>query len=122
MTTKKLDAALILRRLAEMRKSIPFLDETPPRPANEGRVEARTAEEFEALAVADALESLSSELSAAIARKQAEALEKAMEVYYMAEELSRDPEHAELIPHVQKMREAYERDFGRPIPPRAPKK
>mgnify|MGYP006137632743 CR=1 FL=1 len=35
-----------------------------------------------------------------------------------AEELARDPENAHLIPHVEKMREAYLSSYGRPIPPR----
>jgi len=40
-----------------------------------------------------------------------------MDFYYAAEEASRDPKNAHLIPYVTKMREAYQRDFGRPIPP-----
>jgi len=42
----------------------------------------------------------------------------AMKVYYAAEELAKDPEHAELIPHVEKMREAYSSFYGKPIPPK----
>lgn len=118
MKPKKLDAARILGQLAEIRRSIPFLDEKPVRPSFDGRLQACTAEEFEYLAVEEGLESLASELSSAIERKHAEAVEMALQVYYTAEELSRDPAHADLIPHVQRMREAYERDFGRPIPPR----
>jgi hypothetical protein len=119
MKPKKLDAAQILGQLAEIRRLIPFLDEKPMRPTFDGRLQARTAEEFEYLAVAEGLESLASELSSAVERKYAEAMERALQVYYTAEELSRDPAHADLIPHVQRMREAYEHDFGRPIPPRA---
>jgi hypothetical protein len=118
MKPKKLDAAKILGQLTEIRRLIPFLDEKPMRPTFDGRLQARTAEEFEYLAVAEGLESLASEFSSAVERKYAEAMERALQVYYTAEELSRDPAHADLIPHVQRMREAYERDFGRPIPPR----
>ena len=43
---------------------------------------------------------------------------KGLEVYYAAEDLARDPAHAELIPHVEAMRRAHEAQYGRPIPPR----
>ena len=124
MKPTKLDAAALLHRLAELRKGIPFLEEKAPPRTGDGRfkttggMQPRTAEEFEALALAEGLESFASDLSAAIERKRAEAVEKALEIYYAAEELSHDPAHADLIPHVERMREAYERDFGRPIPPR----
>lgn len=117
MKARKLDAAPILRRLAEIRRSIPFLEPNAPRRAGEGRLQARTAEEFEYAAVAEALESLADDLSAAIERRHAEATAEALRIYYAAEELARDPAHADLIPHVQRMREAYEREHGRPIPP-----
>jgi hypothetical protein len=64
----------------------------------------------------DGLEGLADDLGAAIARKEAEAMEMALQVYYAAEELSRDPEHADLIPHVERMRDAYRSSYGRPIP------
>jgi len=121
---KKLDAAPILKQLAEMRKSIPYLDQNPSRPGTDGRLPAsagmplQTAEDFEYAALADGLQSLADDLSAAIARANAVATEKALEIYYAAEELARDPEHAELIPHVEKMRAAYEKEHGKPIPPR----
>ena len=119
MTTKKLDAAEALRRLGEIRKGIPFLEESVPRRTGDGRADGGTTfEEFEMLALAEGLENLSEDLSAAVRKKEAEAVEAALQVYYTTEELSRDPAHAHLIPHVEKMREAYERDFGRPIPPK----
>jgi len=122
MTTKKLDAEPILRRLAEIRKSIPFLDQNPPRPSDDGRlrpeaIQPRTAEEFEYAALAEGLESLADDLSTAIERQSAKATEAALRIYYAAEELARDPEHADLIPQVERMREAYESSYGRPIPP-----
>ena len=118
MATKKLNAEPILRKLAEMRKSIPHLDERPSRPSTEGRVDAMTAEEFEYTAVADALESLASDVQSAVDRAYATATEKALEVYYTAEALSHDPAHADLIPHVEAMRRAYEKSYGKPIPPK----
>jgi len=117
MTKQKLDAAEALRRLAEIRKGIPFLEESAPRRTGDGRLDnVRTAEDFEALALAEGLENLADDLSAAIQKKQAEAMEAALRIYYAAEELARDPANAHIVPHVQRMREAYERDFGRPIP------
>ncbi|MGZ5441214.1 MAG: hypothetical protein ACXW5U_08075 [Thermoanaerobaculia bacterium] len=118
MTAKKLDAALILRRLAEIRKSIPFLEESQSRRSGDGRLDCASAEEFEYAAVAEGLETLAADLGSAIDRKHAEATEAALQIYYTAEELARDPEHAHVIPHVEKMREAYLSEYGRPIPPR----
>jgi hypothetical protein len=132
MATKKMNAELILQKLAEMRKSMPFLDEASPRPANRARSDGRmtdldgfplrTEEDFEYAAVADGLQSLADDISAAVDEKRAAMVEQALEVYYTAEELARDPEHADLIPHVEKMRAAYEHDHGHPIPPRPPRK
>ena len=124
ISTKKLKAEPILRKLAEMRKSIPYIDEAPPRPAHDGRTSPldgfplETAEDFEYAAVAEGLQSLADDLSAVIAQKRARLEEQALEVYYTAEELARDPEHADLIPLVERMRQAYQNDYGRPIPPR----
>ena len=67
------------------------------------------------------LESLADDISAVVARKRAEAVEMALRVYYAAEELSHDPEHVHLIEHVEKMRAAYEREFGRAIPAKGEK-
>jgi len=77
-----------------------------------------TAEDFEYAAVAEGLQSLADDLSAVIEQKRARLEEQALEVYYTAEELARDPEHADLIPLVERMRQAYQNDYGRPIPPR----
>lgn len=124
MSKKELDAAPILRKLAEMRRSIPYLDPAPSRRPGDGRATAlegiplETAEDFEYAAVAEALQSLADDLGAAIEKKRAEVTAKALEVYYTAEELARDPEHAGLIPHVERMRQAYLNDHGHPIPPR----
>jgi hypothetical protein len=123
MPPKKLDAEPILRKLAEMRKSIPYIDEAPPRPATDGKtvlegIPLETPEDFEYAAVIDALESLAGDLSAVIEQKRARLEEQALEVYYTAEELARDPEHADLIPVVERLRQAYQNDHGKPIPPK----
>jgi hypothetical protein len=104
------------------RPSPAFDSRISPRPSDEGRlrpegIQPRTAEEFEYAAVAEGLESLADELSTAIDRQHAKATEAALRIYYAAEELARDPEHADLIPRVERMREAYESSYGRPIPP-----
>jgi hypothetical protein len=71
MTTKKLDAAEALRRLAEIRKGIPFLEESTQRRTSDGRLEdCRTAEEFEALALAEGLQNLADDLSATTSQLQ----------------------------------------------------
>ena len=124
MATKKRDTELILRKLAEMRKLVPFLDDVRPRPATDGRMAdfdglpLTSEEDFEWAAVAEGLQSLADDISAGVEQKRARLLEQVLEIYYKAEELARDPEHADLIPHVERMRAAYERDYGRPIPPR----
>lgn len=109
MPAKKLDAEPILRKLAEMRKSIPYIDEAPPRPPSDGKtvlegIPLVTAEDFEYAAVIEALESLAGDLSAVIDQKRARLEEQALEVYYTAEELARDPAHADLIPVVERLR------------------
>jgi hypothetical protein len=82
-------------------------------------IQPRTAEDFDYAAIADGIESLADELSSALERAHAEAMETAMQIYYATEELAQDPNNTHLIPHVERMREAYERDYGRPIPPKA---
>ena len=127
MPPKKLDAEPILRKLAEMRKSIPYIDEAPPRPpAADGRtmldgIPLETEEDFEYMAVADALQGLADDLNAVIAQKRAFLEEQALEVYYTAEELAKDPAHADLIPVVERLREAYMHDHGTLPPPRKKK-
>lgn len=124
MAAKKLNAEQILRQLAELRKSLPHIDEAPPRPVDEGRTTTingfplETAEDFEYAAVAAGLQSFADDLSAVIDQRYARLEEQALEVYYKAEELARDPAHAELIPIVERLRQAYQNDHGRPIPPR----
>jgi hypothetical protein len=120
---KKLDAAAFLAKLAELRKGIPDVGDLPARPRRneEGRTSmfpGATMEDFDMMAVADGLEAFADDIQAVVDQKRASALVKALEIYYAAEELSRDPAHPELIPHVENMRRAYEADFGKPIPPK----
>lgn len=115
---KPLDAEEILQTLAELRRSIPY--DLTPRPADGDRamVDVQDASDFESAAVAEGLEGLADELSAALARAAEEGRAHALRIYYATEELARDPANAHLIPHVEAMRRAYERDYGVPIPAR----
>jgi hypothetical protein len=72
--------------------------------------------EFELLAVADALESMSRQIEIVVAQRMEQAYARALHVYYVTEELSRDPAHPELLPHVEAMRAAHEQQYGYPIP------
>ena len=74
--------------------------------------------DFAALAVAEALMALAAKIKAVLARREEELYQKCLTAYYVAEDLARDPQHASLIPHVEAMRAAHERDYGYPIPPR----
>jgi len=120
---QKLDAERILGMLADMRKKLPLVDEGS-RQSEDARtrltagVPVETEEDFEWAAVMDGVESLARDVSAVAAQKRAEVLEMALRVYYAMEEAARDPANAHLIEEVEKMRAAYERDFGKPIPPK----
>lgn len=115
--TKRMDAEKILGTLAEIRGSIPRLETPLRRPEKTSRVAARTVEEFEAEAVADALDSLATDLRAAIDDAQTKVYENALDVYYAAEELVRDPAHAdEVRPHLEAMAAAYLASYGKPVP------
>ncbi|MCU1244956.1 MAG: hypothetical protein JWN02_866 [Acidobacteria bacterium] len=121
-----IDAEGILRTLAEVRKVIPKLDGVPGAPAPKrtderfisGALDVNSLREFDYQAVTDGLESVTAELSAALDAAQQKMLDQALDVYYAAVELARDPVHAEMIPHVEQMRRAYEQSYGRPIPSR----
>jgi hypothetical protein len=120
---KKLDAAAFLAKLAELRKGIPDVGDLPARPrrSEDGRAAmfpGATMEDFDLMAVADGLEAFADDIQAVVDQKRALAVAKALEIYYAAEELARDPAHPELIPHVENMRRAYEKEFGKPIPPK----
>jgi predicted ATPase len=113
----RMDAEAILTKLTEIRRSIPNL-KTKPRPENKSLVAASSLEDFEDLAVIEALESLADDVHASVEEARQRAYEQALEVYYAAEELARDPEHADLIPQVEAMREAHQSSYGRPVPPK----
>lgn len=132
MPLPPIDAEAILKTLGEVRESVrTFAGEEIAAPhggeSNAGDrmlfagAAADDATTFDYLAVQDALESIVAEVSTAIDRANARLLGQALEVYYAAEELARDREHAELLPRVEEMRRAYECAYGVPIPPRPQK-
>lgn len=122
-TAQKLDAERILAMLAEMRKKLPLLDEGQRQPedartrSTDG-MSVETEEDFEWAAVQDGVESLLRDISLVAAQKRADMVETILRVYYAMEEASHDPANAHLIKEVEELRAAYERDFGRPIPPK----
>jgi len=122
MTKQKIDVEGILNTLAAVRKQIPHLADAPPRDTASAATLLASGDDameiFEMETLADALESFAGEVSDSIEAAREKALAGALEIYYAAQELSKDPEHAHLIPLVEQMREAYRRDYGTDIPER----
>jgi hypothetical protein len=130
MSEKRIDVEGILQTLFTIRQQIPQLaNAAATRPAKvplddmtslsslpPGDFEATEAFEMETLA--EALESFAGELTASIEAAEEKAMAGAMEIYYAAEKLAKEPEHAHLIPYVEEMRASYRRDFGVEIPER----
>jgi len=122
MTKQKIDVEGILNTLAAVWKQVPHLSNVPPRDATGTAALLGSSDEamelFEMETLADALDSFAGELSDSIETAREQAVAGALEIYYAAQELAKDPEHAHLIPIVQQMREAYRRDYGTDIPER----
>jgi hypothetical protein len=127
-TTKKnypkLDAETVLARIAKMRGMVPWekFGGIPkielPKEKSSKLKKTKTLEDFAWEAVIEALNMFQMELSTALQRTNERLTKQALDIYYIAEELAKDPEQAHLIPFVEKMRTAYENDFGKPIPPK----
>jgi hypothetical protein len=126
MKKQKVDVEGILNTLASIRQQVPYLSKAPASaPANDAAGMAafvpdteEAMELFEMETLADALESFAGEVTESIETARQEAVSQALEVYYAAEQLAKDPEHAHLIPLVEQMRESYRRDYGTEIPAR----
>ncbi len=123
MAQKKMTAAEILDELAKLRERLPE-EMRRPRPPKE-KTERMTfpasgdaMADFEQQAIIDALQSLADDVHAGVEEKRAKMMEKALEIYYVAEELAKQPENAHLIKHVEEMQRAYQAEFGKPIPPK----
>jgi hypothetical protein len=127
MTKKKTDVEAIINDIATLRARLPKTARAraaAPPPEKRGERMAfvpgddEAMEAFEMLALEDTLESLAADVHAIVEEKREALMAKVMEIYYAAEELSKDPEHADLIPQVEQMRAAYRKDFGTEIPPK----
>lgn len=111
-----IDAEAILETLTKLRQSAPFpLPQLPP-PGDNPAMD--NVEDFELAVVAEGLERLAAELSAAVEAAREKALSEALRIYYAAEDLAADPGNAHLLPHVEAMRRAFQHDYGIPIPDR----
>ena len=67
---------------------------------------------------AEGLAELTASMRTIIDQRMEKVYRQALEVYYVTEELARDPANAHLILHVEAMRRGHERDYGVAIPPR----
>jgi hypothetical protein len=122
MTKQKIDVEGIVNTLATVRKQVPYLADAPTLDTAAATTLLAGDDEamklFEMETLAGALESFASELSDSIETAQQQAMAGALEIYYAAEKLAKDADHAHLIPYVEQMRAVYRRDFGRDIPER----
>jgi hypothetical protein len=122
MTKQKIDVDGILSTPAAVRKQVPYLADAPTRDTAGDIMllagDDEAMELFEMETLANALESFAGELSDSIETAQEQAMAGALEIYYAAEKLSKEPEHAHLVPYVEQMRAVYLRDFGTEIPER----
>ncbi len=69
----------------------------------------------------DALQTLADDMRLVLDQRMEKVYRQALEVYYAAEELARDPkhpEHAQLVEQLAAMRLAHEKEYGAPPPPR----
>jgi len=126
-----IDAAAVLRvvseasaafdatRTAEERQTwnVRDTDGAMPAPVYSTSERDEALSDFETLAAADALIALAEEIEADCQRREQELYLACLEAYYTAEELSRDPQQAHLLPHVEAMRKAHETQYGKEIPP-----
>lgn len=112
------DPEKALAALAEIRSKLPLdaVGARKPRPELDPRLDGITAEDFAWDAVQEAVESILAEVQSIAQAKRQALLEHILDLYYAMEEASRDPKNAHLIPHVERMRAAYFRDYGHAIP------
>lgn len=75
-------------------------------------------DDFDVLAAADSLQILGAQILAMVERREQELYQKCLQAFYVAEEMARDPEHADLVPHVESLRRAHLAQYGKPIPPK----
>jgi hypothetical protein len=95
-------------------RDLVLLPQTALSPAQLAQAEAQ----FELVTAVSALETLAVEIEVVLARRMEELYAEALQIYYATEALARDPARAELLPFLEAMRSAHEREYGRPIPPK----
>jgi len=80
---------------------------------------AGTREEAMIEFTADALQTLADDMHSVLDARKERLYRQALDVYYAAEELARDPEQAHLAEQVEAMRRAHISEYGYPPPPRS---
>jgi len=80
---------------------------------------AGTREEAMIEFTADALQTLADDMHSVLDARKERLYRQALDVYYAAEELARDPEQAHLTEQVEAMRRAHISEYGYPPPPRS---
>jgi hypothetical protein len=85
-------------------------------PETTSRLDGSTEEDLLWDAAQEAVERMLAGVQAGVQARKQRLFEKVLDIYYGAEEASRDPKNAHLIPHLEAMRAAYLRDYGHPIP------
>jgi hypothetical protein len=130
-TNQQPDAEALLRVIADVQAAIEgaFTPEeraaaqqatleSEPAPVYATDDKVRALEDFALSGAAESLELLAGQLDALVQQKMDGLYVQALEIYYAAVELARDPEHAHLQAEVEKMRASHIEQYGRPIPPR----
>jgi len=124
MFEREVDAEGIMQELADIRASIPYLRDYRRPQSFDGsaktvdRSPLLNDQEFDLMAIADAVQALGEDLQAVIDDKMDTVEQAALRVYWTGVELVKDPANAHLKPMLEKMRVAYERDTGEPEPPK----
>jgi isochorismate hydrolase len=112
----KVRAAMPLHRIRRKLKPKCTSERLNARSLKTQSLNMQSMQDFELETVAEALETMVEETGAVIEALEESLFEQALDIYYAAEELARDPEHAHLVEQVEKMRRSYEAEEGRPIP------
>lgn len=129
---QKIDAAEIMRVVADASASFDAtltaeertaLEKMSANDGDQGLVYStmereQAIEDFELLTAADSLQILADQIHATIERRMEDLYQRCLQAYYVAEELAKDPAHANLIPHVEQLQRAHLAQYGKPIPPK----
>jgi hypothetical protein len=117
MLAQKADPQDLLAVLAEARALLPpeFRRDGRSLPEPTSRLDGSTEEDLLWDALEEAVNSFQDEMTAMVATHKKRLFEAVLDVCYGCEQAIRDPKTAHLIPHVEKLRAAYLRDYGHPI-------